>query len=331
MSITKKRLTYRPLEYPQAEEFWLQQQQAHWLHSEVSMSGDINDWKVTMKESDKQVIGAILKGFTQLEVIVEDYWINKVCRWFPKPEIMMMASTFGAMESVHIKGYAYLDESLGFEDYEEYVQEPVVAAKLANLIDVKGDSKRDIARSLAIFSAFAEGVQLFSSFAILLSFKTRNMMNGVGQIVQWSIRDESLHSKAGCWLFRVFIDENPDIWDDNLKKDIVEAARMAVKLEDDFIEKAFEGKEYLRVYHGQKKISLTAHDMKQYIRMRANTKLGDLGLPKNWKNIDEESIKKMEWFDDLALGANNTDFFSKRPTDYSKGTVDWSQMWREQV
>jgi ribonucleoside-diphosphate reductase beta chain len=309
MPITTLREIYKPFEYPKAFEYFEKQQNAHWLPSEVAMSKDINDWTHKLTESERLVVGQILKSFTQTEISVNDYWSTKVSRWFPKPEICMMASAFAAMESVHTVGYSYLNDSLGLDDYSAFLQDPTALAKLENLKSVKGKSKRNIARSLAIFSGFTEGVNLFSSFAILMNFSRFNLLEGVETIVSWSVRDESLHSEAGCWLFKTFIEENPDIWDDELKKDIYEAARVSVKLEDEFIDHAFS----LGKIRG-----LDPVDLKNFIRMRANAKLYDLGLKSNWKNIDQKSLDKMAWFDELSGGQKFTDFFSSRVTDYAK-------------
>ena len=230
----------------------------------------------------------------------------------------MMAATFSAFESIHAVSYAYLNQSLGLEDFSAFLHESTAKAKIDRLMSTKGKSKREIARSLAIFSAFNEGVNLFSSFAILLNFSRFNKMKGLGQIIAFSIKDESLHSDAGCWLFRTFVSENPDIWDDSLKKDIYEAARITVELEDAFIDKAFE----LGSIEG-----LDPKDLKAFIRHRCNTKLEDLGLKKNWKNIDQDALRRMEWFDVMSAGVNHADFFAQRVTDYSRGHLDFSTIW----
>lgn len=312
------RPTYAPFEYEQAYKYWELQQQSHWLHTEIAMASDINDWKLVLTESEKFVIGHILKGFTQSEVFIQEYWSQMVAKWFKKPEIQMMAATFSAFESIHAVSYAYLNQSLGLEDFSAFLHESTAKAKIDRLIETKGKSKREIARSLAIFSAFNEGVNLFSSFAILLSMSRFNKMKGLGQIISFSIKDESLHSEAGCWLFRTFIAENPDIWDDELKKDIYEAARLTVDLEDAFIDKAFQ----FGPIEG-----LDPKDVKAFIRHRCNTKLEDLGLKKNWKNIDQDLLKNMEWFDVMSAGVNHADFFAQRVTDYSKGSIDFTKIW----
>lgn len=318
MSLLTPRATYAPFEYDQAYRYWELQQQSHWLHTEIAMAGDINDWKMTLTEGEKNVIGQILKGFTQSEVFIQEYWSQMVSKWFKKPEIQMMAATFSAFESIHAVSYAYLNDSLGLTDFEAFLHEPTAKAKIDRLMVTKGKTKQEIARSLAIFSAFNEGVNLFSSFAVLLNFSRFNKMKGLGQIIAFSIKDESLHSEAGCWLFRTLIQEFPDIWDDELKKEIYQAARDTVELEDAFIDKAFE----LGPIEG-----LDPKDLKAFIRHRANTKLNDLGLKKNWTNINKESLQRMAWFDIMSAGVSHSDFFASRVTDYSKGTTDFSKIW----
>ena len=108
-SILTPRVIYKPFEYPEAYDYWLKQQQAHWLHTEVPMMSDLNDWNQNLTESEKNVIGSILKGFAQTETIVNDYWSGLVTKWFRKPEIIMMAVTFGAFETIHSEAYALLN------------------------------------------------------------------------------------------------------------------------------------------------------------------------------------------------------------------------------
>lgn len=312
------RMTYAPFEYEQAYNYWLLQQQSHWLHSEVSMSSDIDDWKMTLSDAERNIIGHILKGFTQSEVFIQEYWGQMVGNWFKKPEIQMMAATFSAFESIHAVSYAYLNQSLGLEDFAAFLHEPTAKAKIDRLVSTKGKSKEEIARSLAIFSAFNEGVNLFSSFAILLSPSRFNKMKGLGQIIAFSIKDESLHSEAGCWLFRTFVAEYPEVLTEDLKESIYEAARVTVQLEDDFIAKAFSM---------GKMEGIEERDLKQFIRHRTNTKLRDLGLKPLWKNVDKGSLERMAWFDILSGGVSHADFFAQRVTDYSKGSMDFSKIW----
>jgi ribonucleoside-diphosphate reductase beta chain len=319
--IKQERIVYKPFEYPEAFDYWLKQQQAHWIHTEVPMMSDINDWKQNLNETEKNIIGSILKGFAQTETVVNDYWTGLVTKWFRKPEIIAMATTFGAMETIHAEAYSLLNEELGLDDFSEFLEDETTLAKIENLMNVRDsfDSENnwhEIAKSLAIFSAFTEGVNLFSSFAVLLSFKMRNKLKGVGQIVEWSIRDESMHSEAGCWLFKTLIKENPELKNQELQTAINEAALLSLQLELDFIDKVYE----LGDLEGCSK-----YDLQNFIKHRVNTKLGDLGYQPIIQDIDLTSIDRMKWFDHLSAGKQHSDFFSTRVTNYSKGVHKWDE------
>lgn len=331
MGLLDYRLEYKnakaEFEYPQAYEFFEIQNQVHWMWGEVPMGPDEIDWKMNLTPAEKNVVGNILKSFAQTEVVVNDYWLGKVRRWFPKPEVAMMCAAFGNMEAIHTKAYAYLNETLGLEDYVGFLEDKTSKDKIDLLVSsyTRGldkrsvEYKKQIARSLAVFSAFTEGVNLFSSFAILLSFKMRGKLKKVGNIVEWSVRDESLHSRAGCWLFREFCKEYPEVVDDDLKQSIYEAARIAVDLECKFIDKVFE----LGPIE-----SINPDDLKNFIKNRANVKLGDLGYKQNWKNVDKDALARMSWFDNATAGAQSTDFFDGRVTQYSKGNINWDNTYK---
>ena len=317
--ITKERVVYKPFEYPEAHDYWMKQQQAHWLHTEVPMMSDVTDWKQNLTDTEKNIIGSILKGFAQTETVVNDYWSGLVTKWFRKPEIIKMAVTFGAFETIHAEAYSLLNEELGLDDFSESLEDETTMAKIENLMNVRDNMDgtpdwTERAKSLAIFSAFTEGVNLFSSFAVLLSFKLRKLLKGVGQIVEWSIRDESLHSNAGCWVFRQLIKEKPELNTPELKEDIRQAALLSLKLELDFIDKVYE----MGDLEG-----CTKYDLVSFIKHRTNTKMADLGYDPVVNDIDMDAIQRMKWFDSLSAGKQHTDFFANRVTNYSKGAQKW--------
>mgnify|MGYP003327449752 FL=1 len=318
--LTAPRVVYRPFLYPQAFEYFSKQAMAHWVPTEVSMASDIRDYNEVLSRAEKSVVIKILRLFTTIEIDAEEYWSGHVAKWFPHPEIQQMAALNGGMEAIHIWGYDYLSQSLDLplSEYEAFLKDPAMKAKKQRLGDVlsKTETLQDKALSLAVFSAFTEGVSLFSSFAILMSFSRFGKLKGVANIVSWSVRDESLHSEAGCWLFKKLIEENPSLMNDKLKQDILEAARHTVELEDDYIDSVFADGEIE---------GLSSKDLKAYIRFRANTKLEDLGLRRNWRNLDMQAVKRITgWFDIMVSGGEHADFFALRSTAYSKGHVNWN-------
>jgi ribonucleoside-diphosphate reductase beta chain len=332
-----ERVPYKPFEYPMYyTEGWLPIMQAHWLHTEISMQGDIKDWNEHLSPSEKNLVGNILLGFAQTECAVSDYWTNMVTKWFPKHEIQQMAMAFGANETVHAVAYSYLNETLGLEDFTAFLHEPATKEKFELLTYTTADwtpedlqknaqARIEVGRSLAIFSAFSEGVSLYSSFAVLYSFQMRNLLKGIGQQMKWSVRDESLHSKMGCQLFRHMCEEYPELLE-QCTDSIVEAAELIVKLESNFIDKMFEMGDLE---------NLKASDLKEFVKQRANEKLAELGynaMPGGDKYFEYNKKKagNLDWFYHLTGGTTHTDFFAIRPTDYSKANEgeDWNDgLW----
>ena len=322
MGLFDERIPYKPFEYPEYyTEGWLPQAQAFWLHTEIPMSGDVKDWNEKLTESEKSLVGNILLGFAQTECAVSDYWTQKVVRWFPKHEIQQMAMMFGSQETIHAVAYSYLNETLGLEDFEAFLHEPATAERFENLVSYDGIHPVGIATSLALFSAFAEGVSLYSAFAVLYSFQLRNLLKGIGQQMKWSVRDESLHSKMGCRLFRHMCEEMPSL-KEHVKKDVLDAASLMLELEEKYIDKMFEQGDIE---------NLKAKDLKNFIRKRINEKIVELGYNDhaNYFEFDSDSASELDWFYHLTGGVTHTDFFAIRPTDYSKANEkeDWDELW----
>jgi len=322
MGLFDERIAYKPFEYPEYyTEGWLKQAQAFWLHTEIPMSGDVKDWNEKLNDSEKHLVGNILLGFAQTECAVSDYWTQKVVGWFPKHEIQQMAMMFGSQETIHAVAYSYLNETLGLENFEAFLHEPATAERFENLVSYDGNKPQGIGRSLAIFSAFAEGVSLYSAFAVLYSFQLRNLLKGVGQQMKWSVRDESLHSKMGCRLFKHMCEEDPALLKE-CEEDIYSAAKIMIDLEERYIDKMFEMGDLE---------NLKSNDLKQFIRKRTNEKLIELGYTDKRKlfRYDKEGAANLDWFYHLTGGHTHTDFFAIRPTDYSKANEgeDFEDVW----
>lgn len=332
-----ERIPYKPFEFPvYYTEGWLKQAQAFWMHTEIPMQGDVKDWNESLTPSEKNLVGNILLGFAQTECAVSDYWTGMVTKWFPKHEIRQMAMMFGSQETIHATAYSYLNETLGLDDFAAFLHEPATKEKFELLTQTTADwtpaellvnpqARMEVGRSLAIFSAFAEGVSLYSSFAVLYSFQMRNLLKGIGQQMKWSVRDESLHSRMGCQLFRHMCEEYPDLLE-QCKESIEEAAELIVKLECNFIDKMFEMGDLE---------NLEASDLKEFIKQRTNEKLAEIGynpIPGGDLHFvyDEKKAEALEWFYHLTGGVTHTDFFAMRPTDYSKANEgeDWNDgLW----
>ena len=330
MGLFEERIPYKPFEYPEYyTDGWLPQMQSFWLHTEIPMQGDVKDWKENLKEHEKNLVGNILLGFAQTECAVSDYWTGMVTKWFPKHEIKQMAMAFGSQETIHATAYSYLNETLGLDEHDAFMHEPEIKEKFEYLTEVSANwkpedldsnpkARAEVARSLAIFSAFAEGVSLYSSFAVLYSFQMRNLLKGIGQQMKWSVRDESLHSKMGCRLFRHMCEQYPDLLD-RVRPQVELAARLMVEMELKFIDKMFEMGDLE---------NLKAEDLKEFIKQRGNEKLVELGYEPLFE-YNKVSAANLEWFYHLTGGVTWTDFFAMRSTDYSKAGEgeDWGDIF----
>ena len=307
MSLLSTRDYYKPFDYPYMFDYYVQQNQMMWLPEDVPLHNDVKDWQ-DMDKTDKNLLTQIFRLFTQSDVDVASGYIDKYMRVFKKPEARMMMCSFANMESIHQHAYSLLLDTVGMPEteYKAFSEYEAMADKhdYISKSPLKVSNKESIAKNLAIYSGFTEGLQLFSSFAILLNFPRFVKMKWMGQIVTYSIRDESLHVEAMTRLFRDFIKENVDIWTDDFKKEIYQVCREMVKLEDKFLDLVFKMGDMQ---------GLTKAEMKEYIRYIADRRLLQLGLKPNYEVKDNPLL----WLDDV-LGVEHQNFFEGRATTYMK-------------
>lgn len=307
---------YKPFRYPWCYDAWLTQQRIHWLPEEVPLGDDVRDWQKNLNVSEKNLLTQIFRFFTQADVEVSNCYIRHYMNVFKPTEVLMMMSAFASMETVHIAAYSHLLDTIGMpeSEYSAFMKYKEMKDKYDYMQGFDVKSNHDIAKTIAVFSAFTEGLQLFASFAILLNFPRHNKMKGMGQIVTWSVRDETLHCNSMIRLFKDFIKENPDTWTPKLKKEIYEACRTIIEHEDAFIDLAFQ----MGPMQG-----LTAQDVKQYIRFIANRRLTQLGL----EGIYEVHKNPLSWLDTMLNAVEHMNFFEGRATEYSKASTQGT--WTE--
>ena len=314
------RNSFKPFNYPWAYDAWLKHEQSHWMHTEVPMLEDVKDWKNKVTKEQKQFLTHIFRFFTQGDIDVAGGYVKNYLPYFPQPEVRMMLLGFSAREALHVAAYSHLIETLGlpettYNQFLEYQQMKDKHDYVLDLSNTNGDIQ-STATHIAVFSAFTEGMQLFSSFIMLLNFPRHGMMRGMGQIVTWSIVDETMHTESMIKLFRTYIEENKEIWNDELKGRIYEIATRMVELEDKFIDLAFEMGDMP---------NLTAADVKQYIRYIADRRLISMGM----KGIFKVKKNPLPWVEEMINAPTHTNFFENKATDYAKGALsgDWQDVW----
>jgi ribonucleoside-diphosphate reductase beta chain len=320
LNLQEDRSYFKPFNYPWAYEAWLKHEQSHWLHTEVPMLEDVKDWKRKLSENEKKFLTHIFRFFTQGDIDVAGGYVKNYLPYFPQPEVRMMLCGFAAREALHIAAYSHLIETLGMPEstYNEFMEYEQMKEKHEYILDIssKNTTKENTATHIAAFSAFTEGMQLFSSFIMLLNFPRHGKMRGMGQIVTWSIVDETQHAESMIKLFRTYIEENREIWNDELKGKIYTIADKMVELEDKFIDLAFEMGEME---------NLKAEDVKEYIRYIADRRLISLGM----KGIFKRKKNPLPWVEEMINAPTHTNFFENRATDYAKGALSgkWDDVW----
>ena len=316
MSLLDAKPVYKPFRYPWAYEAWMTQQRVHWLPEEVPLADDVKDWQKKLTPGEKNLLTQIFRFFTQSDVEVNNCYMKHYARVFKPTEVQMMLAAFANMETVHIAAYSHLLDTIGMpeEEYSAFLRYKEMKDKYDYMQQFGVETKKDIATTLAVFGAFTEGLQLFASFAILMNFPRWNKMKGMGQIVSWSVRDETLHTNSIIKLFHTFIEENPEIWTEEFQRDLYVACSTIVDHEDAFIDLAFE----IDGVQG-----LTAEEVKQYIRWTADRRLLQLKLQPMYR-IEKNPLP---WLDAMLNGVEHANFFENRATEYSKASTQGS--WEE--
>jgi ribonucleoside-diphosphate reductase beta chain len=311
---------YKPFHYPWAYDAWLTQQRVHWLPEEVPLADDVKDWQKNLTPGEKNLLTQIFRFFTQADVEVNNNYMQHYSQVFKPTEVLMMLSAFSNIETIHISAYSHLLDTVGMPEaeYSAFMKYKEMKDKVDYMHSFSVNNKTEIAKTLAAFGAFTEGLQLFASFAILMNFPRFNKMKGMGQIVSWSVRDESLHCDNIIKLFRTFIQENPEIWTVELQNDLYEICRHMVLHEDAFVDLAFE----LGPVKG-----MTAEDTKAYIRFIADRRLQQLGLNPIYK-VDSNPLP---WLDEMLNAVEHANFFESRATEYSKASTvgSWDDAFAE--
>lgn len=317
-SLLKFSETYKPFHYPWAVDLAKKHEEIHWIEDEAELSEDVQDWKTKLSAAEKEFITHVLRLFTQSDVQVGENYHELLIPKFKNNEVRNMLSSFAAREAVHQRAYALLNDTLGLpdEDFHKFLDYKAMADKIDFMKEGNVASHTGLALALAQ-SVFNEGMSVFASFVMLLNFQRFGKMKGMATIVEWSIRDETIHVQGNAKLFRTFCEEHPRAVNDELKSKIYKMARNAVKLEDKFIDLAFDGNEVQ---------GLTKQEVRDYIRHIADRRLLQLGLKPRFNQKDNP----LPWLDWVLNGASHDNFFEKRVTEYSVAGMEGEDYgWEE--
>ncbi len=318
VNMTTPSETYKPFRYPWAVELTKRHEQAHWIEDEIDLSDDVADWKNgKLSESERNYITQVLRLFTQSDVAVGQNYYDFFIPKLKNNEIRNMLGSFAAREGIHQRAYALLNDTLGLpeSEFHAFLEYKEMSNKLEFMRDNDNSNYTNLSFAIGK-SVFSEGISLFASFVMLLNFQRFGKMKGMCKVVEWSIRDESMHVDGMTQIFKKFCEEHPRIVTDDFKKDIYSMLRKVVKLEDKFIDLAY----------GDASIEdLDKDDVKQYIRYIADRRLLQLGFKPNYR-VKENPLPWLDW---VLNAPDHTNFFENRVTEYEVGGLkgDWSDVY----
>jgi ribonucleoside-diphosphate reductase beta chain len=311
--IFKKRVNLKPYEYPELLEYVDAIRHSYWIHTEFGFTGDIQDFKVNITESERSVITKAMLAIAQIEVSVKTFW-GDIYKKMPKPEIGSVGATFSESEVRHQDAYSHLLEILGMnEEFNAVKDEPVIMDRIEYLEkavrNARSDSNKEYTQSILLFSLFIEHVSLFSQFLIIMAFnKHKNVFKGISNVVEATSKEEQIHGLFGIDLINIIKKENPEWFDERHNDFIVQSCKDAFESESRLIDWFFEDGEL---------DFLPKSVVNEFIKNRFNNSLQSIGIAKVFE-IDDKLLEESEWFDDEVIATKHVDFFDKRSINYNK-------------
>lgn len=316
MSVLVPNKTYKPFKYPWAVELAVEHEQLHWGEWEAKLQEDVAQWKTgALTSVEKEHITSLLRLFTQSDVVVGTNYLEHYLPNFKNNEIRAMLTTFASREFTHQRSYALLNDTLGLPETEfaTFLEYPEMTEKVEFMADIDTSTIDGLALAVGR-SAINEGMSLFSAFVMLINYTRFGKMKGMSEIVQWSIRDETMHAEGMSHLFRTVCGENPDIMTDEFKTTVYDMVRNAVELEDAVIDLAYAGGEVQ---------GLAASEVKEYIRFIADRRLLQMGFKANY-GVERNPLP---WLEPLVSTSSFDNFFETVNTEYNADGMEGEWGW----
>ena len=322
-SVLSDRGFYKPFDYPEFYDLYKQHFSMNWTPEETKLDDDVYDWHNKLSKAEKHFLTNIFRFFTEADVSVAGAYSEVYLPMFKLPEVRMMLLDFASREATHMRAYSYLIDTIGMPSttYRAFYDYEVMVEKHQYFESFKDDNNeidvRKLLKQIAAFSAFTEGMQLFSSFIMLLNFSRYNKMMGMGEIVRWSIKDEDCHYEGMAKLFKVILKENLEFHTDELRDEIYDVARKMVDLEFQFIDLCFE----MGGIEG-----LTADETKEYVKYICDRRLIGLG----YKGIFKVKTNPLPWVEEMLNAVGHANFFERRSIDYARNAYSgsWGKFWK---
>lgn len=313
MGLFDRRIELKPYEYKDFSEYVDAIRHSYWLHTEFNFTSDVDDFKRKMKPEHAEVVRRALLAISQVEVSVKTFW-GDLYRRMPKPEIGAVGFTFAESEVRHMDAYSHLLEILGLNsDFKKEMEGGVLKDRVDYLQDIlsgrNSPDNKEYTKSILLFSLLIENISLFSQFLIVMSFnKNFNVLKGTSNAIEATSKEESIHGLFGIELINILRKEHPEWFTQEFQDDMIEWCKQSYDKEIAVIDWMY----------GDTELShLPKESVKEFIKDRLNKSLVKIGFPKIYK-INDEQLKRTEWFDNEVISTKHVDFFYKRSINYNK-------------
>lgn len=313
----EEQISRKPDLYPWTKQFIDAIWQGFWTPDEFNFRSDYSQFKTDLTPEEQEVIVKTLSAIGQIEVAVKTFWA-KIGDHLPHPSLRDLGFAMANSEVIHNLAYEKLLDVLHMTHvFEQNLNEEVIKGRVNYLRKylnrVYKNDKKQYIYAITLFTLFVENVSLFSQFYIIMHFnRNRAVLKDCAQQVQYTRNEEMLHAQVGIKIINTLREEYPELFDDELQKRIEAECIDSLKAESKVIDWI------LGTYAIP---GLDANILKSFIAKRMKDSIDQIGFDSSAIQYDPELVKKTFWFDEELLGANMTDFFQKRPVEYSKGAA----------
>ena len=316
-----------PFKYDWAWQKYIDGCANHWMPQEINMTADVATWKDPegLTEDERRIVMRSLGYFSTADSLVANNLVLAIYRLITNPECRQYLLRQAFEEAIHTHAYQYCIESLGMDEgevFNMYREVPSVAAKAAwslgktqSLSDPTfttgtPESDQELLRNLIGFYAVTEGIFFYCGFTQILSMGRRNKMTGVAEQFQYILRDESMHLNFGIDVINQIKLENPQLWTETFKQEVVEMILEGTQLEI----------EYARDTMPRGVLGMNAAMMEEYLQFICNRRLSQLGLPEQFPGVQNP----FPWMSEIMDLRKEKNFFETRVIEYQTGgALSW--------
>ena len=316
-----------PFKYEWAWQKYLDGCANHWMPQEVNMTADISTWKDPngLTEDERRVIMRSLGYFSTADSLVANNLVLAIYRHITCPEARQYLLRQAFEEAIHTHAYQYCIESLGMDEgevFNMYREVPSVAKKATWSIEhTQGissptfqtgtpETDQELLRNLIGFYVVTEGIFFYCGFTQILSMGRRNKMTGVAEQFQYILRDESMHLNFGIDVINQIKLENPHLWTDEFKQEVVQMVLEGTELEI----------MYARDSMPRGILGMNAAMMEEYLHFIANRRLAQVGLPEAFAGAQNP----FPWMSEIMDLRKEKNFFETRVIEYQTGgALSW--------